>query len=148
MKTIVFTVFFKGWDIGKLMDFHSKSMKEHGCNVDQHFETQKTKYLRKLLKIDTSWAPKIHQKSWKIDFGIHESTPECILASLGHQNASKEASTSLKVMPKWCCGVSAWGVFQPASLQPAASSLQPAACSQQPAAPSQVRGAGGRGRSP
>ena len=32
-------MFLRGWDIGKLMIVHSKSIKEYGCNVDQHIVT-------------------------------------------------------------------------------------------------------------
>ena len=50
MNTIVFTVFLKGWDIGKLMIFYSKSIKEHGCNVDQHFVTPKHRISQKVTQ--------------------------------------------------------------------------------------------------
>ena len=41
-------MFSRGWDIGKLMIFHSKSIKEYGCNVDQHFVTPKHRKYRKI----------------------------------------------------------------------------------------------------
>ena len=63
MKTIVFTMFLRGWDIGKLMIFHSKSIKEYGCNVDQHFVTPRH---RKYRKVTPNWPQPGHQNPSKI----------------------------------------------------------------------------------
>ena len=63
---------------------------------------QITENIKKWLKMVSNGGPKIHQKSSQTYPGTHKWPPECILAPLGHQNASKEASTGPNVMPKWC----------------------------------------------
>ena len=79
-------MFLRDWDIGKLMIFHPKSIKENGCNVAQHLLTPKHRKYQKLLKFDSSWDPKSLRKSSKINSGSYEGLPECILDPFGQQN--------------------------------------------------------------
>ena len=93
------------WKVGTLEN-HSFSIQKSSKNMPamqiMFFTLQISEYIKKWLKMDSNWGPIIHQKSSQIYLGTHKWPPECILAPLGHQNASKETSTGPNVMPKWC----------------------------------------------
>ena len=64
MKTIVFTMFLRGWDIRNQQIFQSKIIQNRACNPNMLFDASgHTKY----EKVTPEWPPKAIQNSWKID---------------------------------------------------------------------------------
>ena len=47
MKTLVFTILLRGWDIRKPLIFDSKIIKEHACNANHVFTLQISEYIKK-----------------------------------------------------------------------------------------------------
>ena len=86
MKTTVFTMFLKGWDITNQLIFQSKIIKNHACNPNMLFDTPNHRKYQKVTQNGLQWGTKIHQKSLKIHSGTLQGPPECICAQLDHQN--------------------------------------------------------------
>ena len=63
MKTTVFTVFFRGWDIRNQQIFHSKTIKNHACNPNMFLDASNDRKYQKViqngLRRDTPNPPKI-----------------------------------------------------------------------------------------
>jgi hypothetical protein len=65
MKTIVFTMFLRGWDIRIQHISHSKLIKKYTCNPNMFFDTSNHRKYRKVTPNGLQWFPPypIHQNS-------------------------------------------------------------------------------------
>ena len=67
MKTIVFSMFLRGWDIRNHQFFQSEIIKNHACNPNMFFDTSNhIKYEKNHRKMSPMGHPKIiknHKKS-------------------------------------------------------------------------------------
>ena len=67
MKTLLFTVLLKGWDIINQLSFHSKVIKNHACNPNMIFDASNDRTYQKVIQNDvrreTQNPSKSHSKS-------------------------------------------------------------------------------------
>ena len=50
MKTLLFTVLLKGWDIINQLSFHSKVIKNHACNPNMIFDASNDRTYQKVIQ--------------------------------------------------------------------------------------------------
>ena len=100
MKTIVFTVFQRGWNIRIQQIFHSKIINKHACNPNMFFDTSNHRKHRKVSQIGLQWGTQNPSKIKKIHVGTLQGPPECICAPPDHQNGVKIISKDLHMDPK------------------------------------------------
>ena len=56
MKTTVFTVFLRGWDITNQLIFQSKIIKNHACNPNMLFDTPNHRKYQKVTQNGLQWG--------------------------------------------------------------------------------------------
>ena len=94
MKTIVFTMFLRGWDIRKQQIFESKIIRNRACNPNMLFDTSNH---AKYEKVNQKWVPKTIQNPSKIDINPPwdiQDISRPLLSEPWHQMITK-------LMPKW-----------------------------------------------
>ena len=63
MKTIVFSMFLRGWDIRNHKIFHLEIIKNHACNPNLFFDASNDRKYQKVIKLVSKWRT---QNPWKI----------------------------------------------------------------------------------
>ena len=86
MKTIVFTMFLKGWDIRNQQVFHSKIIKNHACNPNMLSDTSNHRKYQTVTQNGLQRETRNPSKIIKIHSDTLQGPPECICAPLDHQN--------------------------------------------------------------
>ena len=56
MKTTVFAMFLRGWDITNQLIFQSKIIKNHACNPNMLFDTQNHRKYQKVTQNGLEWG--------------------------------------------------------------------------------------------
>ena len=69
MKTTVFTLLLRGWDIRIHENFHSKIIKKRYCNPNVIWTVQIRENMKKWCRRVSNGRPEFHQKSLKINSG-------------------------------------------------------------------------------
>ena len=94
MKTLLFTILLKGWDIINQQIFHSKILKNHACNPNLFFDASNDPKYQKVIQ---NGLQRGTQKSSKI---IENPSRVHLCASVTHLIA--------KMVNKWCPRTSKW----------------------------------------
>ena len=76
MKTIVFSMFLRGWDIRNHQFFQSEIIKNHACNPNMLFDTSNHIKYEKVTEKCPQWDTKKSSKIIKIHIGTFKSSPE------------------------------------------------------------------------
>ena len=97
MKTLLFTILLRGWDIIDQQNFHSKIIKMHACTPNMFFDTSNHRKYQKVIQTGVQREPKIHQKSLKIHSGTFQGPSQCICDPI-----------DCKMIPKWYPKTSKW----------------------------------------
>ena len=73
MKTTVFTVFLRGWDITNQLIFQSKIIKNHACNPNMLFATPNHRKYQKVTQNGLQWGTQNPSKITENQFWSHLS---------------------------------------------------------------------------
>ena len=69
MKTLVFTILLRGWDIRIHENFHSKIIKKRDCNPHVILNCSNQRKYEKVMQKGLQLETQNHQKSLKINSG-------------------------------------------------------------------------------
>ena len=97
MKTMLFTMFLKGWDITNQRIFQSKIIKNHACNPNMICDASNAPKYQKVIQNGLQRGTKNPSKSIKIQFGTFQDPCVCICDPL-----------DWKIVPKCCPRTSKW----------------------------------------
>ena len=89
MKTHVFTLLLRGWDIRNQQIFNWKMIKNHACNPNLFFDASNIRNCQKEIETVSGGTPQIHQKSKKIPPGTFQVPSVCICDPLDIKMMSK-----------------------------------------------------------
>ena len=74
MKTTLFTVFLRGWDITNQLIFQSKIIKHHACNPNMLFDTPNHRNYQKVTQNCFQWGTQNPSKKKLYSMGTESAT--------------------------------------------------------------------------
>ena len=101
MKTTVFAMFLRGWDITNQLIFQSKIIKNHACNPNMLFDTQNHRKYKKVTQNGLQWGTQNPSKIMKKSILAPSRVP---LSASVPNLITKMVSKDLQMDPKWSPG--------------------------------------------
>ena len=104
MKTSIFTILLRGWDIRNHKIFHLKIIKNHACSPNLFFDASNDRKYQKVIKLVSKWGT---QNTWKIIKNPPWDLPGSLCVHLWPtwlQNGAKMVPKDLQMDPKWSSG--------------------------------------------
>ena len=102
MKTIVFTMFLRGWNLRKHTSFNPTVIRKHACHPNPLFDTSNHRNLTKVVQIALQWRVQnpskiIKNPPW--DSGGYPWVNPCPTWS---SRWCQTGPSRCNMMPKWC----------------------------------------------